>query len=262
MKRGRNARTGSCYESAMWSLTSWLCLALALSGCGFLRPARAPMERVSYREQGPARARGAIVLMPGFGDGPAAFDEHGFVGVLARHAPGYDIYAADAHFGYYRKHTLLERLERDVIGPLRARGYRELWLAGASLGGFGAVAYARSHPEGIRGVMLFAPYMGPREVIEQVQKQGVCAYREQPGAVDDEASFARANFAWLRKQACEDRSVSLFLAVGASDRLLAANRLLGDALDPAHVRILPGGHGWRVWTPALEQLAPVAFDTP
>lgn len=241
----------------------WLVLLLTLPsllGCAFLRPARTPMERVSFRELGPRHARGAIVLLPGFGDRPSAFSEHGFVQTLARTAPAYDVFAADAHFGYYRKRTLLERLERDVVGPLRARGYRELWLAGASMGGLGAVAYARTHPERVRGLLLFAPYMGPREVVSEVARDGLCQYHGSPGVEDDEAALARANFVWLRRQACEAREVSLLLGVGESDRLLGPNRLLGSVLPASHVRVLPGGHGWAVWTRALETLAEVAFD--
>jgi len=248
--RTRRARTLLCL------------LALALmSGCSFLRPARTPMERVVLREQGPDEARGAIVLLPGFGDRPSAFSEHGFAQALAAAAPGYDVFAADAHFGYYRKRSLLERLERDVIAPLRARGYRELWLAGASLGGFGAVGYARTHPERIAGLMLFAPYMGPKEVVSKVAQGGLCAYDETPSEKDDEANFARRNFVWLKRQACEDHSISLYVAVGDEDRLLGANRLLGNALPPSHALVLPGGHGWKVWTPAVTRLAPVAFDS-
>lgn len=225
------------------------------------------MAQVTYQNRGPLTARGAIVLMPGFGDRPAAFDKHGFVAALARGAPGYDVYAADAHFGYYRTHTLLQRLEQDVVGPLRKRGYRELWLMGASLGGFGAVAYARTHPERIRGVLLFAPYLGPRHVVREVSEAGLCNYQGPPRPTLDEPAknedeFARANFAWLRRQACGERAVSLFVAVGSDDGLLMADRLVGEALEPSHMLVLPGGHGWKVWTPALEQLAPVAFDTP
>jgi hypothetical protein len=102
--------------------------------------------------------------------------------------------------------------------------------------------------------------MGPSEVIREVAANGLCKFDKQPGKEDSEANFARANFVWLKRQACEDRKVSLFLGVGLEDRLLVADRLLGSALDPAHVVVLPGGHGWKVWTPALERLAPLAFD--
>lgn len=234
---------------------------LLLASCSFMRRPRVPMERISFYERGPSVARGAIVLMPGFGDRPAAFDEHGFVRVLSQHAPEYDVFGADAHFGYYRKRTLLPRLQRDVIGPLVQRGYRELWLVGASMGGFGAVAYARKHPERVRGLLLFAPYLGPKQVVSEVAQVGLCKYRPPAEPEDSEEAFARANFAFLREQICERRELSVFVAVGDRDRLLHADRLLGAALEPAHMLVLPGGHGWKVWTPALEKLAPLAFDT-
>jgi pimeloyl-ACP methyl ester carboxylesterase len=235
--------------------------ALSLAGCAFLRSASTPMERVTFREAGPQKARGAIVLLPGFGDRPAAFEDNGFVAALARRAPDYDVFGADAHFGYYRKRTVLDRLEHDVIGPLRARGYREIWLMGASMGGLGAVAYARTHPERIRGVMLFAPYMGPQEVVREVAATGLCKYDKPDDGKDEEARLARENFRWLRQQACEDRKVSLWLGVGTEDRLRRPDSVLADALDPTHVQILPGGHGWKVWTPAVDRLAQTAFDT-
>jgi pimeloyl-ACP methyl ester carboxylesterase len=250
----------------MGSSSLRLCLLLSLvsfaSGCGVLRPARNPMQRTAFRELGPERARGVIVLLPGFGDRPTAFEENGFVAALAQRAPQFDVYAADAHFGYYRKRSLLARLEHDVIGPLRARGYREIWLAGTSLGGFGAVAYARSYPQRVRGVMLFAPYMGPKEVVQEVAAVGLCKYSKQPDAEDSEVNFARKNFAWLKQQACMDHRISLWLAVGSEDRLRRPDSVLGSALDPSHVLILPGGHGWKVWTPALERQAAAALDTP
>lgn len=241
---------------------SLLLVAVSTSGCFFFRVASTPMERVSFRELGPEQACGAVVLIPGFGDRPDAFKDHGFVAALEKAAPRFDVFGADAHFGYYRKRTLLDRLEQDVIGPLRARGYRQIWLVGASMGGFGAVAYARSHPELVRGVMLFAPYMGPKDVVQEVSATGLCDYQPQIGSEQNEDNFARRNFVWLRQQACETRDVSLWLAVGSEDRLRRPDTLLGGALDPAHVLVLPGGHGWKVWTPALQKLAPTALDTP
>ena len=247
------------------SIACWALVTLASSasgGCFLLRVASTPMERVAFRELGPAQARGAVVLLPGFGDRPSAFADHGFVTALAAAAPRFDVFGADAHFGYYRKRTLLDRLDQDVVGPLRARGYREIWLVGASMGGFGAVAYARSHPERVRGVMLFAPYLGPKDVLQEVASTGLCKYQPALGPKQDEANFARQNFVWLRQQACEKHDVSLWLAVGSEDHLRQTDDILGGALAPSHVLVLPGGHGWKVWTPALQKLAPAALDTP
>jgi pimeloyl-ACP methyl ester carboxylesterase len=230
-----------------------------LGACGYVRLAKQYMPHEVFVARGPTVARGAVVLLPGFGDYPTTFAEQGFVDKLARGAPGYDVFAADAHFGYYRRRTLIERLEADVIHPLRKQGYRELWLVGASMGGHGAVAYARTHPKEIAGVILLAPYMGPRDVVAEVERAGgLCRYKAPPYE-ESADGFARENFAWLKRAACVERSTPIWLAVGASDRLLRADRLLTDALAPERVLVLPGGHGWEVWTPAIEQLAPRAL---
>jgi pimeloyl-ACP methyl ester carboxylesterase len=128
------------------------------------------------------------------------------------------------------------------------------------MGGFGAVAYARKHPARIAGLLLFAPYMGSREVADEVVRAGgLCEYRAPERYVDDARGFTRANFGYLRKLACEPSPVAVWLAVGQSDSLLPADEILGRALRSPRFLTLPGGHGWKVWTPALERLAPLAI---
>lgn len=136
-------------------------------------------------------------------------------------------------------------------------------LVGTSMGGFGAVAYAREHPERVTGLLLFAPYMGPSDVIDEVKRVGLCRYRAPAaGPIEDQESFARANFGYLGEKACKTRDVALWLAVGADDRLFGANRTLGEALSPQHFLVMKGGHGWKVWTPAADQLAARAWPEP
>jgi len=228
-----------------------------VTGCAYLRPARVPMSSVAFEPlSGPQAARGAIVILPGFGDDPETFRKHGFVAALRAAAPGYDVYGADAHFGYYRKGILVSRLDEDVIEPLKRRGYRELWLAGASMGGHGAVGFAREHPSIIQGLLLFAPYLGSRSVVEEVEAAGgLCKFDAPRRKPDDAETFARENLLWLREQACDKREVALWLAVGGQDRLLRANRLVGEALEGDHLMVVSGGHGWEVWTRAVTQLA-------
>jgi len=239
-------------------LVGLLC-ALSLAGCSYVRATREPMEKKVFVARGAEKARGAIVLLPGFGDRPETFEEYGFVRALRAAAPDYDVIAADAHFGYYRNRNLLTRLEKDVVAPLLQQGYRELWLMGVSMGGHGAVAYARAHPEKIAGLMLFAPYMGPSEVVEEVKRAGgLCHYR--PQAQEESAEgFARANFGWLKQAACEEKTPQIWLAVGDHDDMRAADQLVSAALPAERVLILPGKHGWKVWTPAVRALAARAF---
>jgi pimeloyl-ACP methyl ester carboxylesterase len=236
-------------------------LGLALSGLGcFIRDARDPMPFISHADLGPEKARGAIVLLPGFGDEPKDFDSHGFVRILQARAPGYDIVAADAHYGYYRTETVITQLHDHVIGPLVAKGYRELWLAGVSMGGHRAPAYARLHPERITGLLLFAPHMGPGDTVEQVNNAGgICSWPVPVKPAEGRAGFAQANFAWLKQVLCrKPPGVQLWLGVGNKD--IGASYLLSKVVEPSHVVVLPGGHNWDVWTPALDTLAQRAFS--
>jgi hypothetical protein len=237
-----------------------LTLAWSIAACAYLRSAKNPMPLVRFSQIGPRSARGVVVLLPGFGDRPSTFEQRGFVAALRRQAPAFDVVAADAHFGYYRKRQLLPRLHHDVVAPLRAEGYRQIWLAGASMGGFGGVGYARAHPEMVSGLLLFAPYMGPRKIVEEVRRVGLCAYRPvvtEP--IQDEEGFARANFDHLRQLTCNRADFPLWVAVGAEDGLLGANRLLAPGLAAERFRVFPGGHGWKVWTPAVEAVARAAL---
>jgi pimeloyl-ACP methyl ester carboxylesterase len=234
--------------------------ALAGVGCAWLRPARSPMAFEAHTPLGPGRAAGVIVLLPGFGDDPRDFADQGILRILAARAPDFDVVAADAHFGFYRKRLVVGELQQHVVGPLVARGYRRVWLAGVSMGGHGAVAYARSHPEGLTGLILLAPYMGPQPVVEEVRRAGgLCAWPPPAQFSEDGAGFARENFAWLRREVCGGGRLSLWLAVGHQDRLLAADTLLGERLPAARFRVFPGGHGWEVWTKALAEIAPQAL---
>jgi len=238
-----------------------LLLLPALAGC-YWRIAREPMPFVVHGNLGPERARGAIVLLPGFGDEPADLERSGFVPILRRRAPGYDVVAADAHFGYYKSATLLAQLHASVIGPLVARGYRELWIAGVSMGGHGAVAYARAFPERVRGLLLFAPYLGPGDVVRDVtQAGGICHYRAPHPPEASRNGFAQANFAWLKDVFCEQPpKVSLWVAVGDQD--IGASGLLAQVIAPEQYLVLPGRHDWAVWNPALERIAERAFAPP
>ncbi len=233
---------------------------LSLSACIFFREARDPMPVVSYGIQlGPERARGAIVLLPGFADNPDDYEVHGFLKVLRANAPGYDVYAPDAHFGYYNKNTLLEQLHANAIGPLVARGYREIWISGISMGGHGAVAYARAFPDKVKGLMLFAPYMGPGDVVQEVtQAGGICRYDPAQPLPSNRYGFAQANFLWLKDALCASPQ-KIAVWVGVGDRDQTSRELLRDVAAPGHYIVLPGGHDWDVWTPALDRITHTVF---
>lgn len=191
-----------------------LVLALALGGCAYLsRPATVPMETRFAAGACPA-ADAVFVLLPGVYSSIDEFEREGFLRAVRERRIAADILVADAHRAYYDNASIGERLDADVIAPMRARGYRSIWLVGISLGGAGALVYAARRPGEIAGVVALAPYLGDPPVTPDV----VTAVRPR-----------------------------LYLGYGDSDRFVAAHRLLAATLPAERVFRTPGGHDWPVW---------------
>src|SRR5678816_2993906 len=94
-----------------------------------------------------------VVMLPGAGDNPEDLIEQGFVRTLRERHLAVDAVVVDAHMDYYLKSNIVEHLEHDVIAPLHADGHSHLWFMGISLGGMGAMAYAREHKPEIEGMI-------------------------------------------------------------------------------------------------------------
>ena len=82
-----------------------------------------------------------------------------------------------AGLAYVYDGSILDRLRADVIEPYRVRGYRRVWLAGISLGGFVAMGYALRHPGQIEGIVALAPYLGRRTLVQEVAAADWPAWR-------------------------------------------------------------------------------------
>jgi S-formylglutathione hydrolase FrmB len=127
------------------------------------------------------------------------------------------------------------------------------------MGGHGAVAYARSYPERVKGLLLFAPYLGPSDVVQEVtQAGGVCNYTAPDPPPQTRYGFAQANFIWLKDVLCSSPTkISVWVGIGNSDQ--RPRELLRDVLPPDHYIVEPGGHDWSAWRPALEQISRRVF---
>lgn len=105
------------------------------------------------------RAPALVVMLPGAYSRPQEFVDEGFVGELRRRAVAADIAIADAHVGYFQDRSAIRRLREDIVLPARAQGYRQVWLVGISLGGFGALAFGARHGGEVDGILALAPYL-------------------------------------------------------------------------------------------------------
>jgi pimeloyl-ACP methyl ester carboxylesterase len=225
-------------------------LVLLCSGCqafAFLFPAPTPMPVLRYPAAADHRAKCLIILLPGRGDDAEVFDKEGFVKELRSRRLDVDIEAAGATFGYYAKWTFPERFGGDVVEPAVLRGYEHIWLAGASMGGYGAGEFGAHHADQFDGVFLIAPYLGEGEVRDEIEQQGglkAWVPKEATGKRDE-----RALWLWLQDRAAakEGDRPALYLGFGNGDGMHGSHGLLAAAMQPSHVFPEPGGHDWPAW---------------
>ncbi len=229
-------------------------------------PLTVPIETIRYEAPGGPHQQ-LFVFLPGYGDQPSAFEQHGLVKMMKERAPDADMIAVNAHIGYYLNGSLFARLKTDVIDPALARGYRAIWLIGNSLGGFGSISYSRLHPRDISGIVLLGPFLGERSMVNDIRKAGGLE-KWDPGVVVNNSKEDMEKQLWLWvKSRLQHRDFSLwlhdcdeepgclpkiFLGYGEYDRFSYGQKLLAESLPPEHVVVIRGGHNWSTWVKAWD----------
>ena len=208
----------------------------------------------------PQAAQRLVVVLPGRADNLDVLRRGGVADAIHRHWPDADVLLAELTMPYYLQGTAPQRLHDEVIAPARQRGYREVWLSGASMGGMGSVMYDRSYPGQVDGIILLAPYLGDRPILREIAAAGGVE-RWDPGPPQAIAKDNWQHEMWRHLQTwadSPDRTRNVWLAYGERDRLRSAMPLLVPLLPREHVLVRPGGHAWRVWSPALGEVLQAA----
>ena len=226
---------------------------LALSACAVFHPTTVPMPVHEYRAKADDPARTLLVMLPGRRGTAEQFMDEGFVDLVLKAGYALDVITADAHIGYYYNTTVIERLRQDIILPARARGYRHIWMLGISMGGMGAIWYDRTHPGDVDGLILLAPYLGDKPVVDEVEAAG--GLRGWNQDEQDRGVFQKE--IWGMTKGYVDRQASagrLFLGYGLQDAFARSNSVLAREIPAGQVATLPGSHDWRTWRLLLAQL--------
>ena len=202
------------------------------------------METIADCEGDPRERTLLVLLPPAFGT-PGDFIEHGFVTTIRERKLPVDVIAAGAIADHYLDQSVVARLHAEVIAPARARGYGRLWLGGISIGGFGSLLYRARH-DAVDGLLLLAPYLGSRPVLNEVVRAGGLA-RWQPDA-DAPRDHERELLTWLQGALTDsDVRARIFVGYGIDDRFAPSIELLANALPQEQVVRAAGGHDWGTW---------------
>jgi pimeloyl-ACP methyl ester carboxylesterase len=214
-----------------------------------------------------------LVLLPGRFGQPQDFIREGFLQAVREKGFALDVLIVDAHLGYYRDRSILERLRADVFEPARKRGVTQIWVAGISIGAFGALLYADAHPGEMAGLIAIGPYLGSAETSAAIRAANGLQQWQAPEvlpplAVTSSDTDAELHvWRWLQAQTRvpQPRDYQpgdyqplylppLYLGFGRDDRYRDAHQLLADVLPPQRVVVVDGGHDWDAWRPAWREL--------
>lgn len=215
-----------------------------LQGCYFTQKAVIPIQTVFYEAPAAESGRQLLVFLPGMGDGAEAFYEHGFVQAAQQRYPQLDVVAVNAHFKYYMDRSLIDRIYEDVLAPAQQSGYQKIYMAGISLGGFGALLYQRERPDDLNAIALFAPYLGDDEFYEHL-----VAGTGEPQAVEKPENI----WPWVESLG-EPARLKIYLAYGEADKFAVANQALASQLPANNVITSSGKHRWTTWIPLWDEL--------
>lgn len=237
---------------------SWTAALLALGMLAGCYPKGDPSKPIpSVFIAAPQKAKRLVVVLPGRGDDIAALQRSGMSEAIHASWPDADVILSGLALGYYMQGRAPQRLHDEIVVPARKRGYREVWLAGASLGGMGALLYDASYPDDADGLILLAPYLGERPLLDEISAAGGVATWDagsKPDAIDAN-NFQRELWRHLQTWSRDPRKTrNVWLAYGDRDRLRSTMPLLVPLLPSDHVLLRQGGHTWKVWSPATREI--------
>ena len=239
-------------------LLSGLLMSLVLLGCATLRKPSGPIPVLDIPAPQQRAERPLVIVLPGRGDDLDDLAKTGMAEVIQKAWPTADVLLAGATLNYYAEGKVPQRLHDEIIVPARARGYKEIWLTGTSMGGMGALMYERVYPHDVTGIVLYAPFMGAPSLIKEIAAAGGVTQWEpglKPAALDADNYQTEV---WRVVKGWQDPAEArrIWLVCGDSDRFIEAAKLISPLLPPDHFAEVKGGHDWSTWNQGAATIYP------
>lgn len=228
-----------------------------LSGCSQFGAPRDPIPTIKVAGT-QTQPRALVAVLPGFIYDADDLYDHGVADAIHRGWPEVDVVLVGATYPYYRTGVLAKRLHEQVFEPARRQGYRELWLAGGSMGGMGVLLYEWAHPGELSGLVLFSPFLGSDALLEEIRAAGGTANWDAgplPAEMDGD-NYQRQVWkmikGWARRPEWTRR---VWLACGTEDYFASRDvPVLAAELPPEQSLMRPGGHDWDFWLSAMPEV--------
>jgi S-formylglutathione hydrolase FrmB len=184
-----------------------------------------------------------LALLSGSYSEPEDFVREGFAREARARGVGAELAMAEVRAAWFADGSIVRRIRDNVVKPAQARGRSRIWLAGISIGGLAALCYAARHEIDIEGILLISPYPATRDVLRDIDAAGgLEAWRP---VIPPEGDLEREAWRWLADSVDARPEVHCYFTSG--DRFVAGQRRMASAVDPRHVRELPGIHDWDAW---------------
>jgi Serine aminopeptidase, S33 len=202
-----------------------------------------------------------IILLPGANHLPEDFVTQGFVSAVRQRQLDIDIVMPELAFDQIADRTVLQKIHDSAIRPYAALGYPNIWIAGISIGGYVAIAYAHRYPKQVNGLMLLAPYLGNRITTGEIALAGGIKAWTPHAIADDDTE--RGNWYWLKNQTDTTHmdTTELHLGYGENDRFAGDIAMVAQVLPDEYVDKIPGGHVWLVWQQLWHNFLDKRFST-
>lgn len=201
-------------------------------------------------------ARRLVIMLPGRGDSLDSLARRGIAQAIHGQWPDADVILTGLTMPFYRQGCATERLHDEIVAPALVRRYDQVWLAGISLGGMGALLYERAYPGQIDGMLLLSPYLGDPPIYREIiAAGGLAKWKPGPAQPLTPDSYQRELWRSIQRWSGDPaRTRSIWLAYGDKERFADRIGLLAAQLPADHVFELPGHHNWTLWAPAAQTL--------
>jgi len=160
---------------------------LMLASCMVMKTSTETIRIETIAAQKAGTAKRMVIVWPGYGDDLAALKRSGIASVIQSKLPDAEVVLVELPLPYLMQGRGVRRLHEEIVSPAKQRGFRDIYFAGASMGGMGVLLYEREYPNEMRGLILMAPFMGDPAVMKEVEAAGGLA-QWNPGPAPEQLS--------------------------------------------------------------------------